>query len=49
MSDVSHSSRFEGRDQLIRWLNLVPCSDEHRRLIASRIDALLPPGPAATI
>jgi len=37
------------RDELIRRLAWVNCSDEHRRHIVARIDALLPPTGPATI
>lgn len=37
------------RDLLTTRLDRVACSDEHRRLIASCIDALLPSSPTATI
>jgi len=38
-----------GREELIRRLAWVNCSDEHRRHIVARIDALLPPTAPATI
>lgn len=37
------------RDELTTRLDRVACSEEHRRLISSRIDALLPPAATATI